>query len=311
MYPRRVRIADPIVWPHHRYGWPQAITATVEQLHNKDGVTLLTSLDDYVVFRRKAETDVPWKKTPPEPWVGFVHQPPGTYWPNNTPPGTEAPSALEELIRRKMEFLPGNRGLFVLSDEQQRRLDPHFMVSRAWLPARLGAPKWSWEAFEEHEERKVVMLGNWLRRFQHLDRLQVPEWLTKRFVIGVPQTSRRLRALGCTTPCVRRLSPEEWDAMITRNIVFLSFRHVAASTTIGDCIGSWTPCLVNRLPATMDYLGASYPFFWDDLDQASSLVKDPGAIKAAHQYLREMDTDHLSVEAFVKRIATSRVYKQL
>jgi hypothetical protein len=90
-----------------------------------------------------------------------------------------------------------------------------------------------------------------------------------------------------------------YDELLTQNIVFIWLYDAAAVNTIIECMVRNTPIIVNRLPATVEYLGAGYPLFCDDLGHAAALATDVNKIKAAYEYLVAKDKSFLNVDSFV------------
>ena len=61
---------------------------------------------------------------------------------------------------------------------------------------------------------------------------------------------------------------------------------------------------MNRHPAIVEYLGASYPLFFDDIREVPDLV-NPGRIQAASDYLAAMDRDWLEPAKFAADVAAA------
>ena len=64
-------------------------------------------------------------------------------------------------------------------------------------------------------------------------------------ICGLPATSRS----SCTTTAITRLSDDDYDALLTRNIVFLKLVDCSAVNTVIECIERNTVIIVNRHPA--------------------------------------------------------------
>lgn len=107
---------------------------------------------------------------------------------------------------------------------------------------------------------------------------------------------------------LENISNEQYDELLRDNIVFINLVDAAAVNTILECIVRNTPILVNRLPATEEYLGKDYPLFYDSLDHANDLLTDIRNIKKAHKYLCRMPKDKFSIDYFLKSLVQSEVY---
>ena len=74
----------------------------------------------------------------------------------------------------------------------------------------------------------------------------------------------------------------------------------SANNAVVECIARNTPILINRLPASEEYLGKDYPFFFNDIDHASSLLYDLDKVYEAHIYLKNMDKKWISGTYFAQ-----------
>ena len=64
-----------------------------------------------------------------------------------------------------------------------------------------------------------------------------------------------------------------------------------------------TPILVNKLPATIEYLGENYPLFYDDLNHAAELISSIRAIYRGYRYLKAMKKDKFTINHFIKHLS--------
>ncbi len=85
------------------------------------------------------------------------------------------------------------------------------------------------------------------------------------------------------------LSDADYDTLLSKNIVFLKLFDASAVNTIIECIVRNTPVLVNRLPATEEYLGRDYPFFYNTLIEAAEKAIAVQAIYKTTVYLSKKD----------------------
>jgi len=92
---------------------------------------------------------------------------------------------------------------------------------------------------------------------------------------------------------------EKYDVLLSKNIVFIKLVDAAAVNTIIECIVRHTPILVNRLPATIEYLGPKYPLFYSSLEEASQLLGCEKSILKSHRYLKLMDKKRFHIDYFM------------
>lgn len=106
---------------------------------------------------------------------------------------------------------------------------------------------------------------------------------------------------------IPQLSNSEYDQLLSANIVFLNLEDASAVNTIQECIVRHTPIVVNRLPATIEALGANYPLLYSSLEEVGDLLTRENIAKA-HQYLVDLPKHRLRVENFIQEIRNSKIY---
>jgi hypothetical protein len=67
-----------------------------------------------------------------------------------------------------------------------------------------------------------------------------------------------------------------------------------------ECIVRNTPIVINKLPAIVEFLGESYPLFYNNLDEVRELVTLKN-IEKAHNYIKKLDKTNLKIETFVHK----------
>lgn len=99
-----------------------------------------------------------------------------------------------------------------------------------------------------------------------------------------------------------RLSNEDYDNLLSQNIVFLNLVDCSAVNTIIECIVRNTVLIINRLPATQEMLGDDYPGFYNTFVDAANICNDLEKIKAIHLYMTKLDKTRYKLENFVNSI---------
>jgi hypothetical protein len=94
---------------------------------------------------------------------------------------------------------------------------------------------------------------------------------------------------------------EEYDDLLSENIVFIDLFDAGANTVILECIIRNTPVIVNKLPPVVEYLGDNYPLYFDNLNDVPSLLTNEKLLDA-HNYLCKMNKEELSIHYFTKQI---------
>jgi tetratricopeptide (TPR) repeat protein len=334
----------------HRSGWPYALAA-LEPLHNPAGVRFDGFLEDLFAWQHRSddvrspaqllemhragefETEATSEEkglTPfREPWVGFLHNPPGM------PAWFHPAESIQRIFARRIwqESLPYCLGLLVLSDYMagwlREQVDVPISVLR--LPAETPDLRFDFDRFLENSAKKIVQVGWWLRRLNAIYELPVPDEnaigyqkvkLVPRFFADsdryLKDLSRQERDQGQrrlvvgSTIEVQHIPDEQYDALLSENIVFIELYDASANNTVVECLVRGTPLLVNPLPAVVEYLGPDYPLYYQDLAQAAEWCLDMGRLRAAHDCLLANPLrGELSAAAFRDNFVNSAVYQSL
>jgi hypothetical protein len=105
---------------------------------------------------------------------------------------------------------------------------------------------------------------------------------------------------------------KEYDELLAENIVFLDLYDASANNTIVECMVRDTPILVNPLEAVVEYLGPDYPFYFNDLDEASRKLNDMDLVKKTHCYhLDHPLKKNLTPDYFRQSFVESPIYQSL
>ena len=97
------------------------------------------------------------------------------------------------------------------------------------------------------------------------------------------------------------LPNDQYDQLLSENIVFLDLYDSVANNTIIECIVRNTPVLVNPLPSVIEYLGIDYPLYFNTLEEAALKAENIDLIIEAHHFL---------VEHRVKRKLTGKYFRK-
>lgn len=230
-----------------------------------------------------------------KPWIGFVHHP------------VNGPNGFAQLLQNS-DFVTSMRyckGLITLSRLSQVEIGrlvkknwPEFDIPVFTLRHPTVAPKqyFTKKAFQNNSDKRAVHIGNWLRDIRwFLDEFNAP---FKKGILNGP-----LQSFASERPDLNIgvLSHDQYDQLLSQNIVAIKLKDANAVNTIIECIMRDTPIIVNRLPATEEYLGANYPFFTDVLGKKAVTTDD---IFKAHTYLQRLDKYQLAFYAFIESYRT-------
>jgi polysaccharide pyruvyl transferase WcaK-like protein len=105
---------------------------------------------------------------------------------------------------------------------------------------------------------------------------------------------------------IEHLSNEDYDDLLSKNIVFLHLVDASTVNTILECIVRNTPIIVNKNKAVVELLGEDYPLYYEDSKYMNKeiyeLLSDTDNIKAGYKYLLKMNKEKFSIEYFMKEL---------
>lgn len=299
----------------HRSGWRFALSA-LSPLHCDGGVFLDSFLERTYCWGEGA--GVIYER----PWVGFIHRPPKI--PSWFPPEMRRQVVENPLFGRSLEHC---RGLFTLSRYHKAALEAlvDVPITAVLHPTDLAVPQWDAQRYLDGNLSEVVQVGFWLRVLHGI--FMLPEgpyrkiYLTKRtrepvdvlFELEASWLRRKGRfrpSLYETAEVVDFLPDDEYDALLSRAVVFLDLYDASANNSVVECIARATPICVNPLPAVKEYLGEEYPLYYRDYEEAAALLADREVVVRAHEYLKTLAMrGRLTGDAFRRQVLDSGVMR--
>jgi len=309
----------------HRSGWDYVIH-NLSEFNNPNGVFFDGFVENAFCWNKRqyiSKDIIPYT----EPWVGFLHNPPNMplwFSDNNSYP--------QSLLHDEyfVESLKYCKGLYVLSDYYKRFLKhyiPNIPVNVLYHPTEIPAVKFNFDEFVKNKNKKVISIGWWLRRLNSIFLLNnknynkvrlMPNNKCKDTIIRLTDVERSLFDIKLSksqlnsVDVVDHLENNEYDDMLSKNIVFLDLYDTSANNAVIECIARGTPLLINKHPATIEYLGEDYPFYFDTLEDASEKLNNFDLIKHTNEYLMTFDKrKQITIEYFKKQFKKSDIYKSL
>lgn len=243
-----------------------------------------------------------------EPWVGIVHNP------TQMPEWFDFVSSPQEIVKCVdfQKSLRYCRGLIVFSEYLKKELlkmggwpcEIHVLLH----PTEPCATRWClpgpnllcWKPNKSHK-RRLVQVGYWLRRLSSIWDTRVPKHWTKHWVNRAEHGFRCLeselfhehliRSIVQSKDAVQvhQLSDEDYDQFLSRSILFIDLYDSSCNNAILEAIVRHVPIVTRRLPATIEYLGDTYPLFFDHVDEIHDMLLDDARIHAAHTQLVRLE----------------------
>jgi hypothetical protein len=178
-------------------------------------------------------------------------------------------------------------------------------------------PLFNYSDFKNNKNKKFIQLGQQLRKVSSIYILpQIPNyskiWLTgttqfdklKTFLLKeIEMFNLDKSIINSNIKMIYTKDFNEYDTLLTRNIVFMDLYDAAANNAIVECIFRNTPIIVNKIPGVVDYLGENYPLYFNNLNDIPKLLTEENIFKA-YNYLFNMNKKDLEISYFNKKLIT-------
>lgn len=225
-------------------------------------------------------------------------------------------------------------GLFALSEYEAQwlRVQTGKPVSTLILPTEIPELQFNFEKFLNNSHKKIVQVGWWLRKLHAIYQLPIPQnnslkyekiRLLPMYSLYIEQEINTLmqiekeidqlqieQSFYKNTTEVIYMPNNEYDELLSENIVFLNLYDSSANNVVIECIARATPILINPLPAVVEYLGKDYPMYFNSLSEAAAKALDTSLILDTHNYLKTCETrSKLRADYFLNSFQKSEVYQ--
>lgn len=98
---------------------------------------------------------------------------------------------------------------------------------------------------------------------------------------------------------IEHLNNNDYDKLLSQNIVFLNLSDTSVNNTVIECIVRNTPIIINRHPAIIELLGVEYPGFYDNLYEATNIILNIHKIEEIYFYLCKIDKKCFTLDYFM------------
>ena len=308
----------------HRSGWQYVVSNMMMSLESTSSILIDTFVDKTFHWDSdfyQLNNMIPVKKS----WIGFIHHTFNTF--NNQ-------FNCDTLFKNPifLDSLEHCKGLVVMSNQLKRDIlhsiflpVPIYVVSH---PTEFVENTFTWTKYINNPHKNLIQIGTWMRntfsiydlrtkinkkvlRNKNNDNYFPPVELKRELEQGLENSpnifikcmnSALIHKLDSVQP-LYYANNQEYDQLLSENIVFLDLLDCAACNTLIECIVRNTPILINKLPAVVEYLGEEYPLYYTSLNEAESLLQDE-IIQKAHLYLTRLDKSFLQIDTFLRQVQT-------
>ncbi|MBP7461256.1 MAG: hypothetical protein KBA26_08200 [Candidatus Delongbacteria bacterium] len=318
-YTPKLDLADQleINYGTHRSGLKYGLNA-MKRLHIDHGIL-------FDAFIERTFCWNPWKiESHLRPWIGFIHVPhnmPSWFHPEQTN------QAIFNLPQWR-QSIPYCRGLYTFSNYHRQALQPlfYFPINSLIYPNEIPERQWSWKGFVDNQDKKIIQIGWWLRKLHAI--YQLPSSLYRKIFLKVNHDMlpslmeieyNLLMEDGSFSPemyqtaeTMEFLSNQDYDDLLSENIVFVHLYDASANNTVTECIARNTPLLVNPIEPVVEYLGPDYPFYYHSYEEAIQKATDMDIVRQTHEYLNQHPLKtKMTADSFLQQIIQSEIYQSL
>lgn len=324
----KINLRGQYSYNHHRSGWGFVLDLLAD--YHRDDAPVMDSWIERTFAWDKIKNSqlrlIPYR----EPWAGIFHHPPNM-------PTWFSDLATPYAIINSQEFqdsLPMCKGLYTLSKYHAdfvKCFIKNIPVEVLYHPTEIPQVKFSFENFIANNNKKVINIGYWLRKLTSIYQLDIDQGIYQKIRLlpassWVPSSTieriLNIEVEFCKKTFtdnmkrsvidVRHMSNEDYDGLLSKNIVFIDLYDASANNCIIECMVRGTPILVNPLPAVVEYLGVNYPFYFSNLEEAANKLRNFELIKDTNEYLKQPEIfEKVTSEYFLKIIRESKIWKSL
>jgi hypothetical protein len=290
----------------HHSGWPWVLSQL--RVHETASGLLLDDFVDRTLFYgdNMRPVEYPYKM----PFVGVFHHP------------DDSPEWFEFLEQRRLRH--GFRserwqsisdklvGAVTLSRHSAGHLSKYVKVPLLVVkhPIKPSDTQWDYTTWKQQRQlSQVGYYGRNVRVIYHVPPKKGYDYV--RYVMKEPTYMGHDEAVAKHYEGLRRqydgvrdqkaVPNDQYGQMLCRSVVLMELLTGSANNVVIECIVRNTPLVINPYPSVVDYLGESYPLYFNDPLEIPDLLTDEKVV-AAHEYLKAMPKDDLSGEHFVAQM---------
>jgi glycosyltransferase involved in cell wall biosynthesis len=297
----------------HRSGWGYVVD-NLKHLSVENGLYFDTFIERSMIWGENSPTFID------RDWIGVIHNPP--YIPKFFQKITKNLN-FENLLKTNPIFrasLKKCRGLITLSKHHKEYVESFIdlPVKSLLHPTEFVTSKWNYDKFLSNKLKKIVQIGWWLRKLHGIYMLEADPCKMEKLYLtkNEPQIIKCFEAeetflnqkglwkknMQNTARPLGFLADNEYDNLLTESIVFIDLYDSSANNAIIECVSRNTPILVNQIPSVVEYLGESYPMYYETYEEASQKIHANNIILDAHLYLKKMNKEKLSIRHFSQEV---------
>jgi hypothetical protein len=314
----------------HRSGW-QYVIDNLYKFNGSDGIICDMYLDrtfhwNSIEYAKLGM--IPYKKN----WIGFIHHTCDTeYSIYNT-----VNLFKNKLFLQSLKYC---NGLILLTEDLKNKVDNLLQKVKIYVdtfviyhPTEFVSPDklFTKKKFIMNTNKKIIQIGAWMRNIDAINKLDLGDnklYLDKYVLKGKKMESyyfdsdtdedksiidtnelldmcrdknHKKTKLEEDINMVNFLQNDDYDNLLSENIVFIYLYDASAVNTVIECIVRNTPIIVNRLKPLEEVLGIDYPLFYDDINEIKDKL-NMDLLDKTYEYLQRLDKNKLKIETFINQ----------
>ena len=251
-------------------------------------------------------------------WIGIIH------CTQYTPPYLENIN-INNLFKNQNFLLSLENCVFIISlseyvsnflNDEFKKNNLNIKIYTLFHPVVFDSsiPKFSLENFINNKSKKIIQIGQQLRKMSSIYLIKPINtyekiWLTGtihfnkcNFLLNQEIKYLNIKNINKNEVIMKYTKNfDEYDDLLSKNIVFIELFDASANNTVLECIVRNTPIIINKLPAVIEYLGIDYPLYFNNLDEINNLLNIENITKATN-YLKNMKKDKFQINYFTSQI---------
>ena len=284
----------------HRSGWKYVVSNISNRIKDCDFTNSIyfdTFMERTFCWGENYKTNIYNK-----PWTCIIHNPP------NIPHWSYSDQNFKNIIKNKnfLKSIPYLKKIITLSDYCSNFIKYHPLIKKynihvytLYHPTEIPNIKFNIKEFKKLNNRMVVQIGWWLRKLHSIFLLPSIKGFTK-VALGIKDEKQKkliklenkyeynnnTKIIKNNVVLMDKLSDHDYDILLSKSIVFVELYDSSANNLVIECIARNTPILINPVGGVVDYLGKNYPFYFNNLNEASRKLKDINLIENTYYYLK-------------------------
>ena len=169
-----------------------------------------------------------------------------------------------------------------------------------------------------NQDKKIIQVGQQLRKVTSIYCMPIINGFKKLWLTGNSNLKRCKYSLDSEYEYFKlnknnidnhvkmhyTYSYNEYDVLLSENIVFAHLFDAAANNTVLECIIRNTPIIINKIQGVVDYLGEDYPLYFTDVNEVPNILLNFEKINQAHEYLLKMNKQDITITYFTNQLIT-------